>query len=293
VTLDLAGLADLHMHSTASDGMLEAEELLARASRAGLRAVSITDHDTVAVHLRALDAGGVEVIPGIELSCDTEWGELHVLGYHLDVHHAALLERLEQLRQNRVRRLGRMVDRLLEAGVRLDEAFVDDLRGRPGSIGRPHVARELVRIGAVSNFREAFERYLGKDGAAYVPHANGLAPLDAVRLVTAAGGVASAAHPAKLVEEAPESFFGELSKAGMRGLETQHPSHSPNQIKNCRRVAIGLGLVETGGSDFHSDADTENGGRHGGVGSTTVSYAVVAQMQGLSGRSSTCAGHAS
>src|SRR5437870_4569764 len=106
MTEDVAGLADLHMHTVASDGMLEAGELFERAQRAGLRAISITDHDTVAVHLKAnFPAGGPEVIPGIELSCDTKWGELHVLGYHLDIRHGPLLERLERLRINRVKRL--------------------------------------------------------------------------------------------------------------------------------------------------------------------------------------------
>ncbi|MBI3889920.1 MAG: PHP domain-containing protein [Candidatus Wallbacteria bacterium] len=291
---DLAGLADLHMHSTASDGMLEPAQLLERGALAGLRAMSITDHDTVAVHLRGdLPATGMEIVPGIELSCDTEWGELHLLGYHLDIHRGPFLERLEALRQNRLKRLDRMIDRLSAVGVKLDAAFVDDLRGRPGSIGRPHVARELIRSGAVANFREAFERYLGRDGSAYIPHHNGLSPTDAVRLVADAGGVSSAAHPAKLIEEAPETFFDELRRAGMAGLETQHPSHSANQVKNCRRLAVKLGLVETGGSDFHADADVDPGGRHSGVGCMTVGYAVVARLRDLAGGGVACGRRAS
>jgi hypothetical protein len=276
-------LADLHVHTTASDGMLDVAEVLARASRAKLRAVSITDHDTVAGYRKDPEpAKGLEVVPGIELSCDTPWGELHMLGYHLDVRHGPLLERLEALRLERVARLDRLVDALKAAGVRLAEPFVEDVRSRPGSIGRPHLARQLVKMAVVSSFKEAFDRYLGEGRPAYVPHRNGLTSLDAVRLILAAGGVAVAAHPGKILERAPEDFLPGLHRAGLRGIEVNHPSHGLAHQANCRDWARKLGLLETGGSDFHADEDLNNpspAGRHCDIGGCTAPYTVVAQLR--------------
>ncbi len=282
------------MHTTASDGMLEVPEVLDRARRAGLRAISITDHDTLSVHLQgSLSDGSLEVIPGLELSCDTDWGELHVLGYYVDVKNVILCERLEALRQNRIRRLDRIVDALARFGVKLEEQFVSDLRRRPGSVGRPHVARELLRMGVVKHFQEAFNRFLGQSGCAYVPHQNGLTPEDSIQLISQAGGVSVAAHPGWMLDKAPEEFLVSLSRAGLSGLETQHPSHSWEQVKECHRRAEQLGLIETGGSDFHSDEDksasSRSANRHSAIGGSTVGYQVVLQIRELRDRGGACA----
>lgn len=292
MTKTRAALADLHVHSTASDGMLDVPEVLERARRAGLKAVSITDHDTVAGYLKIPRASnGLQIVPGIELSCDTPWGELHVLGYHLDVRHAALLERLEALRLERVARLDRIVASLMAAGVRLAEPFVDDLRSRPGSIGRPHLARQLVKMAIVPSFKEAFDRYLGEGRPAYVPHRNGLTPEDAVRLIIAAGGVSVAAHPGKILERAPEEFLPALCKVGLRGIEVNHPSHGHGQLSNCRKWAVELGLLETGGSDFHADEDLASpgpSGRHCDIGGCTAPFGVVAALRACTGEGARC-----
>ncbi len=292
MTKTRAALADLHVHTTASDGMLDVPEVLERAQRAKLKAISITDHDTVAGYSKVpRTVKGLQVVPGIELSCDTPWGELHVLGYHLDLRHAELLERLEALRLERVARLDRIVAALMAAGVRLAEPFVDDLRGRPGSIGRPHLARQLVKMAIVSSFKEAFDRYLGEGRPAYVPHRNGLTPEDAVRLILAAGGVPVAAHPGKILERAPQEFLPALQRAGLRGIEVNHPSHGHGQLNACRKWAADLGLLETGGSDFHADEDLAGSvpsGRHCDIGGCTAPFGVVEALRACTGEGTRC-----
>jgi predicted metal-dependent phosphoesterase TrpH len=243
---------DLHAHSTASDGAASPAALVAAARQAGLAAIALTDHDTVAGVRAAIAAAagmGLRVVPGVELSAVDASGETHLLGLHLaDLD--TLDARLAELRDMRRTRAERIVQRLNALGVRVT---MDDVLGQAagGAIGRPHVARALIANGWVGDMRTAFDRYLGAGRPAFVPK-DRLSLADAIGMVHRAGGVAVLAHPG--ASATPERLQA-LAVLGLDGVEVRHPSHDDAQIARILALTERLGLLPSGGSDWHGQPD--------------------------------------
>jgi predicted metal-dependent phosphoesterase TrpH len=241
--------ADLHAHTTASDGQQSPEEVIRLATQASLDVIAITDHDTTAGIAPAQSAsyGLIEVIPGIEIGSRTHDDEIDILGYFIDPAHAELQARLEFFRRNRTERGQQIVERLGQLGVPVDWERVLAFAGGD-TVGRPHIAQAMVEMGYVESVKAAFERYLGSDKPGYVARET-LSPEGAIELIHAAGGVAVLAHPV-YVRDFP-SRVERLVPAGLDGIELHYPDHTP-EIEACARELVQrFGLIMTGGSDFH------------------------------------------
>jgi len=234
--------------------------LVAAAHRAGLAAVALTDHDTLdglEPALAAAAEGSLRVIPGCEFSVAVEWGEMHLLGYFLPHDHPDLSRFLADQRAKRVERAHAIVKRLNEVHVPAEVDVVIAEAGS-GSVGRPHVARTLVKSGAVKDVNEAFTRFLADGKPAFVPKdLPSLAQVTA--LVRQAGGVTSAAH---LGARASRSFLIALKDAGVDGVEVIHPGHDDSTVRKIRALAGALNMLPTGGSDWHG-GETARGDRSG------------------------------
>jgi predicted metal-dependent phosphoesterase TrpH len=244
-------LVDLHLHSTASDGECPPEEVVARAARAGLTAIALTDHDTIDGLPAALEAGarlGVRVICGCEFSVAAAWGEMHLLGYFLPPDHDGLQRFLVAARADRTRRGLEMVERLRALGMPLEpEDVLAEANG--GAVGRPHVARALARRGFVADQGQAFDRFIGWGRPAFVEKR--LPRLSQVAaLVHEVGGLVSAAH---LKDRGTRPVLRNLKNEGLDAVETRHPSHDPDLCARLTNHALALGLLRTGGSDWHGD----------------------------------------
>lgn len=237
-----------------------------RARRSGLAAIALTDHDTVAGVPAAVEAGeraGLRVVGGCEFSCAAPWGEMHVLGYFLPPRSPELERFLEDRREDRLRRGREMVARLQRLGVPLE--FDDVLhQSKGGAVGRPHVARAIVRQGGAVDVGEAFDRFLGRGRPAFVEK---VLPSfrDVAAAVHAAQGIVSLAH---IKERGTRSFLERLRLEGLDALEVRHPSHDPDLCNRLAALAVRLGLLPTGGSDWHGDP--EPGETHGALGSPAV-----------------------
>jgi 3',5'-nucleoside bisphosphate phosphatase len=254
VSAEAGGTAfvDLHTHSTASDGTLPPEQVIEAAERCGLAALALTDHDTIDGVARAREAGeraGIRVIAGTELSVFHQDHEVHLLALHLS-HLDALEKRLGELRASRHARAEKIVDRLNALGIPLTlEEVLQQSNG--GSVGRPHVARAMIARGAVHDFRDAFVRYLGANGSAFVPK-DRLLVEDAIAIVHEAGGIAIWAHPG---DGGRRERLEPLVAAGLDGIEIRHPSHSSEDMKRLQALSDFFGLVPSGGSDWHGAAE--------------------------------------
>lgn len=248
--------ADLHTHSTASDGTLAPAELIARSARRGLRVVALTDHDTTAGVHEAQEAAsrhGLHLIPGVELSTGVPRGELHILGYGIDPGDRALQDEIARFRDDRVLRAGRILDRLDDLGIELDRAFLDRI-GPDASTGRPHIARAMIEAGVVTTVSEAFDRFLAVGKPAFVPRAQ-VEPEDAVRLIHGAGGIAVMAHPFSLPN--PDEVLQRMVAAGLDGVETYYGEYDARQRASLQAMADHFRLLVTGGSDYHGPAFRE------------------------------------
>ena len=244
---------DLHLHSTASDGQFSPAELVAMALERGLLVIALTDHDTTEGVDEALEAAkgtGLEVIPGIELSTDVPQEEVHLLGYYLDHHNPAFQEKLRAMRDARRQRAKRMLAKLAALGLPLEWERIAELAGG-GTIGRPHIAQAMVERGYVTSTEEAFARYIGRNGPAYVERYK-LSPLEAIRLIKEAGGLPVLAHPIKVLDLLPS-----LVNGGLVGLEVYYNNYSEEEIEELARLARKFDLIPTGGSDFHGPAVME------------------------------------
>ncbi len=239
-------VVDFHSHTNASDGVLEPAELVAAMRKRGVAIFSITDHDTLRAY-EDLDVSGARLIPGIEINTTWRGNEVHVLGYGLPLGPSPLVSTLEHNRAARRERMGRMVAQLHAAGYSISEADVLAESGRGHAIGRPHVAKALVRAGFVSDVDTAFRKLLGSGGPGYVPSLH-ITPAQAVDVIRRSGGVPVLAHPGRLKDEA---IIDDLAADGLIGIEVFYSTHSPSQIAHYRSVAARLGLVMTAGSDFH------------------------------------------
>jgi 3',5'-nucleoside bisphosphate phosphatase len=258
----LAGRADLHLHTTHSDGAYSPTQLVELARRAGLAAIAVTDHDAVggvALARAAAVGGSVEVVAGVEITAEFHGRELHLLGYFFRIDDSDLTAALENVRRGRVERFREMVERLRACGASLD------LRGvpppsAPESLGRRHLAEMLVSQGLAGSVREAFARWLHDGGRAAAPKLR-LPVGEAVALVRGAGGVAAYAHPPY---DCTVETLTELRDLGMRAIEVDHPGIKASRGRQLRTWATSLGLAVSAGSDCHGP------GKHA-VGACTIS----------------------
>ncbi len=239
-------MLELHCHTTCSDGTLTPEELVQAAITAGVKAMAITDHDTLAGWERAIAAAGnqLEIIPGLELSTIHRARSLHILGYYPD--RAKLEPPLQDRIAGRQRRAQAMADKLAELG------FPIDLPEMPGDVapGRPHVAQALVNAGYVTHAQEAFTRWLGDGGPAYVQY-DPFPAIDGIQLLLACGAVPVWAHPYLFRGGTVETVLPELVEAGLMGVEVYHPNHSPSDERKLEELCDRYDLLMTGGSDYH------------------------------------------
>ncbi|MEQ1794567.1 MAG: PHP domain-containing protein [Nitrospira sp.] len=245
---------DLHLHTTHSDGSQTPAEVVKLAHEAGVSALAITDHDITTGLPDAIAAGqelGIEIIPGIEISSRLGESELHVLGYFLKWQDPQLNERLITLRESRHRRNPKIVELLQAAGI---DITYDEVRAVAGSdsVGRPHIARVLMDKKVVTSAKEAFDRFLAEGKPAYVPR-DLPCPTDAIRWIKDAGGLAVLAHPTwvKAVEGTLTDLTRRLKADGLDGVEVHYSTHTPRQTREYLNLAKTLGLLVTGGSDFH------------------------------------------
>jgi predicted metal-dependent phosphoesterase TrpH len=249
-----------------------------RAAARGVRIQALSDHDTLRGAREAIAEGerlGVRVIPSTELNTESEWGDVHVLGYFLDPDDAALEERLAWLREHRGRRIELMVEKLTALGYPVSIERVREI-AQGGSLGRPHLAQALFEAGHVGTYDAAFDTLISKGSPAYVSRV-GLTPLEAVRLVRAHGGVPSLAHPGTVLDL--ERLLPELVDAGLAGIECYYGSHTPEATVRYLALAARYDLVPTGGSDFHGRG--EHGAPLGGV---RVPEGSIAALEGRRGR---------
>jgi len=244
-------MTDLHTHSTYSDGSETPAALVAACVNAGVDIVSLTDHDTTGGIDEAVAAGkknGVLVIPGVELSCETD-REIHILGYQFDTHNSVFLDGIKEMRDERKNRTVKMIQKLRDLGAPI--TYEDVLvHSRGDSIGRPHIGAALMDKGFVSNPMEAFEKYLGRGAAAYVPRVK-MTPEKAIRLIRSAGGIPVLAHPLLTGLGNIRELIAELKGYGLLGIEAYYPAHTDGQCIEYECIAMQNGLLITAGSDFH------------------------------------------
>jgi predicted metal-dependent phosphoesterase TrpH len=274
----ITDLADLHTHTTASDGLRSPTELVAEAKAAGLAAIGLTDHDTVEGVAEATAAAGndLTVIPGIELSATALGAQPHILGYFVDPRSRVLLSALAQFRDQRQERMRRFAVRLTEIGLPVAYEEIAAETG-DGSVGRPHLARVLIRHGYVADVAEAFDRYLAKGRPGFVEKDDVTAEA-CIALIREAGGVAVLAHPFSTGD--PVRFAQSLQVVGLIGLEVEYGAYDEGKRATLRDLATRLGLVPTGGSDYHGPAHRE----HNRLGDGLVPTATVTQLARLAGR---------
>jgi 3',5'-nucleoside bisphosphate phosphatase len=257
---------DLHIHSTASDGTLTPAEILVLAENLHLRAISITDHDTVEGNRDLLHKGvshSINFLTGVEISAFPPplfpvFGSFHILGYGININDNALNHTLTLLQDARKNRNPHIIRKLNALGIKVDLNQVRQFSGKC-QLGRPHIAQYLVHEGFVHSIDEAFEKYLGKGKAAYVEKFR-ISSQDAIKLILDAGGLPVLAHPYLLKLEKGvdfEELVAELKSFGLKGIEIHYPEHPPEAVRFYGRIAKKYNLIITGGTDFHGDIKPE------------------------------------
>jgi predicted metal-dependent phosphoesterase TrpH len=276
------GYVDLHLHTTASDGVMSPSEIVRYAKAKGLQAIAITDHDTIEGLEEGLSEGkriDFEVIPGIEVSAEHSPGSMHLLGFFLDIHHPLLNERLEYLQKARAERNPRIVERLNRLGIQITYEEVLKASGG-GQVGRPHFAQVLIEKKYVRTFQEAFDRFLKKGAPAYVDKLR-FTTKEALHFINEAKGVAVLAHPNTLNMNGYselENLLLRLIEEGLKGIEVYYPEHSPLEVARYKTLAERYSLLITGGTDYHG---IEKNGLDMGVGrgEMKLSYLMVEELK--------------
>ncbi|HUP40126.1 MAG TPA: PHP domain-containing protein [Vicinamibacterales bacterium] len=247
-------MIDLHLHTTASDGLCEPTVLVDLAWRAGIRTMSVTDHDTTAALSeveRAATASGIAFVNGIEITAVHDGRDVHMLGYFFNRDDEALAAFLEQQRADRVRRVGEMIDKLADLGKPVDRAALMAPRARGKSIGRPMVAHALVKAGHVLDTRQAFDQLIGEGRPAFIRRC-GPSPTDVISIINRAGGVASVAHPFLLKRD---DLIPDMISAGLTAVEAFHSEHDAAATEHYLTFAERNGIVVSGGSDYHGEKE--------------------------------------
>ncbi len=266
------GVADLHTHTTYSDGVNSPCQLVRLAYEKGLRALAITDHDSVNGLPEAMECAekyGVEIIPGLEISSEIDNTEIHLIGLFIDYQNAELQKYLQFFRDERFHRAKRIVKKLeaMNVEISIEEILAE---ANNSAIGRPHIANILFRKGYVANYLEAFHKYLGDYAPAFERKIH-VSLQSAIKLINDAGGIAILAHPGKM----PEELLKTVIHAGIDGIETVHPSHTDSLRKFYAGIVDQYCLLASGGSDYHGGIkeDDENFGLY------TVKYSFVDEMK--------------
>ena len=274
--------ADLHLHTTASDGRLEPREIVSLAIQVGLDVIAITDHDTIDGVVAALDAASasnsLRVIPGVEINTDVACGEVHILGYFIDFTDKKFTAILQKLQDSRLGRAQKMVAKLSDLGMKIDWQRVTEL-AQGGTVCRPHVAQALLEKGYVRSEKEAFDKYIGHNGPAYVERYK-LLPEEAVKLVIDAHGLPVLAHPADIDDL--DELVPKLKAAGLIGLEIYYGNYGLETIDRLTRISRQYDLVTTGGTDYHAFGD----GVEVGIGSRLTPASSVEQLFGMASKHS-------
>lgn len=275
---------DLHMHTTASDGVYPPHEVIAMCADRNLKVVAISDHDTTSGIEEAREAArkkGIHILPAIEINTDVkakngkDFLEVHVLGFFIDYKLEWFQKKLQTLRAGRTDRIGKMLDRLrTDAGIDIPQAAVDKFT-HGESVGRPHVALALVEAGHARDVNDAFDKWLTVGKPGYVPRMK-FEPEEAIATITAAGGLPVLAHPGLIGDD---SLIAPLVPAGLKGLEVYHPNHDANARQKYERMAKELGIGVTGGSDFHG-TKVHAGSEPGCVGFTMKQFEAFCALNG-------------
>jgi 3',5'-nucleoside bisphosphate phosphatase len=255
--------ADLHLHTSYSDGKHTPAELFELASKKKIGILSVTDHDNFegSVEMSKFDGkNGFRVIPGIELSAEFHGREIHILGYGINFNSSTLKKHLELIKKLRISRFEKILKKLSGLGVNLNSAELLNKFAVSCSIGRPHIAKQLVSKGFVKNYKAAFTKYIGDNKPAYVEKDN-LNYKTIIEIIKKSGGTAYVAHPSTYFRE---SALLELKKAGIEGIEAVHPSHTENMTKKYSDLAEKHRFFICGGSDFHgyNEDDIDNLGKY-------------------------------
>ena len=269
------GFIDLHLHTIHSDGRYTPQSLVAAAARKGLRAIAVTDHDTVSGIRETADfaaKAGIELLSGIEISTMTEeYGELHLLGYGIDPNHAGLRCALEHQKQMRLRRIEQVLERLSELGILISMETLLRQAGFSNSPGRPHIARAMIEAGYAASFEDAFHRYLGKGKPAFLAKTS-MSHQQAIEIIAQSGGIPILAHPGLARKD---NVIPALIDMGLRGLEVFHSEHAPEDARRYTEMVTTYGLLATGGSDCHGGKDDALPL----IGTVAVPYALFSRLQ--------------
>jgi predicted metal-dependent phosphoesterase TrpH len=264
---------DLHMHSTFSDGLFSPTELVGKAVKRKLAAISLTDHDCVDGVYEAVAAGrenDVEVMSGVELSCEFKGRDLHILGYGVDPDHQEFQEMLARFRDTREKRGLAIIEKLNKLGISIDPDDVMAKSGQ-GALGRPHIAAVLAEKNFVSSPVEAFDKYIAEGGPAYVPKYK-MSPPEAIRYIRMAGGLAFIAHPGIFLKDMDEMSV--LLAEGFDGVEVYHSRHDAATVMALIAMAEEHGLLLSGGSDYHGFTS-----RDLPIGALDISYEVLQNIK--------------
>lgn len=271
---DEHGIADLHVHSSHSDGAYSVGEIICMAQERQIRAIAITDHDSIeaipeAIELSSVGGSRVEVIPGVEITSEYNGVEVHILGYFIDHTSGELINALAEMRRQRMKRLAKIVAKLNQLGMKIT---VDDvlLQARGEAVGRPHVARALVHLGYAEDYAKAFQRYLRDGAPAYVPRRR-IHCSEAVRLIHKSCGLAILAHPSDL---GSFELICDVIKCGIDGIEVFHPRLSKCDSERLIKLSEDFGLLITGGTDFHDERTTSIM-----LGDIAISYSHVVRLK--------------
>ena len=250
------GKIDLHIHSTASDGRFSPEEIVRKAAELGLNFIALADHDSVDGIASALEAArafpGLKVIPAVQISTDVPSGEVHVLGYFIDYASHELEEALVGFRNSREIRAQRIVAKLSDFAIHIEWPRIQEIAG-DGSVGRPHIAQAMLEKGYIASIKEAFEKYIARDGPAYVEREK-MTPVAVVELIARTNGLPVMAHPFTVPD--PETLIAEMKAAGLVGIEAYYNGYTADEINRLVGLAKECDLITTGGSDYHGLDDS-------------------------------------
>lgn len=265
--------ADLHIHTIYSDGTFSPRDAVESARLKGLSAVAITDHDITDGIEEALKAGakiGIEVIPGIELSCDYNGCEVHILGFYINWENRHFQDKLKIFQKARERRAVHILSKLKMVGIKMDEQMLFS-QANIGSISRIHFARVLIKMGEAKDIKDAFQKYLVEGKPAFVRKLR-ITPEDALSMIHRVGGISVVAHP--VFGGGRKSFLKKLKRLGLAGVEAYHPGQPPQITKKILKFADELNLIITGGSDSHGEEKSEDP-----IGSVKIDYSFVDKLK--------------
>lgn len=276
-------VADLHIHTHFSDGVFSPKKVVEYSKSKGLCAIAITDHDCCSGIAPAINIGKVldiEVIPGVELSAELEEENIHIIGYFIDWKNEAFLNKLEEISKARQERAKKILKKLKDCGMDISEEELFEFSG-PGSVGRLHIARLLLKQGHISRIEEAFRKYIGNNGPCYVKNFR-LSPKEAMDMIKGIGGVSVLAHPKTINtrNSSMEDVVKGLVKDGLQGIETYHSDHKTKDEDRFKELAGRYNLLISGGSDCHGF-----GKKEALIGTVKVPYELVEKLRQAAFRS--------